>query len=252
VQRKKFCPELQSEAVEEGAEQSALSPEMRELVAANPIEVPSKKVFAGGQVVHLDLAKTHPYKPLPTIANTRTCVSALGYVCAFNEFQGRYLIHTKQEWLDVNDNMILELREQIIDNFGFEPSKDILRDVILARCLANRFNPILDYLYGLEWDGTSRIDGWLTIYLGVEDTALTRQIGRKFLCGLVRRAKQPGCKFDHVLVFEGEQGIGKSRALKTLVGGVGEEYFSDQSILDVPHKEQQELTGGAGCMSLRS
>jgi predicted P-loop ATPase len=34
------------------------------------------------------------------------------------------------------------------------------------------------------------------------------------LIAAVRRVKEPGCKFDYIVVLEGEQGIGKSSVLK--------------------------------------
>jgi putative DNA primase/helicase len=46
------------------------------------------------------------------------------------------------------------------------------------------------------------------------------------------------------MIWEGDQDIGKSTGLKALTGTVGEDYFSDQTILDVREKEQQELTRG--------
>lgn len=83
-------------------------------------------------------------------------------------------------------------------------------------CLQNSFNPILDYLDSLEWDGVERIDEWLCTYMGAEDTKLNRAIGRIALIALARRVRDPGCKFDQIIVFESPEGHGKSTALLVL------------------------------------
>jgi hypothetical protein len=67
-------------------------------------------------------------------------------------------------------------------------------------------------------------------------------IGRKWICALVRRARTPGCKFDHTPVLEGEEGIRKSALVAALCPWP--EYFSDETILDKPGKERQELVRG--------
>jgi predicted P-loop ATPase len=54
-----------------------------------------------------------------------------------------------------------------------------------------------------------RLDGWLTRYCGAADTPLNRAFGRKTLLAAVRRVREPGCKFDFMLVLEGPQGQGK-------------------------------------------
>jgi len=53
---------------------------------------------------------------------------------------------------------------------------------------------------------------------------------------MVRRANQPGRKFDHVPTLEGFKDIGKSTAVSS---GPGDAYYSDASILDAKDKEQQ-------------
>ncbi len=94
-----------------------------------------------------------------------------------------------------------------------------------ARIVAawNAFHPVRDYLEQLEWDGVGRVDTWLEDYCAVVPTseahrALVRAVARKWLLSCVARALVPGCKVDTMLVLEGKQGIGKSTALRALVG----------------------------------
>ena len=132
---------------------------------------------------------------------------------------------------------------QLIDReFGFDPGRNPMHDACLQLCLENRCDPIVDYLDSLEWDGVNRIDEWLTTYLGANDTELNRAIGRIVLIAQVRRAREPGCKFDQIIVLESPEGKDKSTALSILAGGP--ENFSDQTILGRGDRDQQELLRG--------
>jgi len=84
--------------------------------------------------------------------------------------------------------------------------------------MAHSFHPVRDFLRDLHWDGTARVDGWLTRYLRVVDSPYVRAVGSAFLVGLVARVMAPGCKVDTMLVIEGEQGARKSTALAVLAG----------------------------------
>ena len=88
------------------------------------------------------------------------------------------------------------------------------------------FHPVKDYLRGLKWDGTKRLDSWLMIYLGVEPSDYAAKTGYCWMIGMVARIEQPGCKFETMLIWEGPQGAGKSRAARAL----GTPWFSDQTI----------------------
>lgn len=88
----------------------------------------------------------------------------------------------------------------------------------------NGFHPVRDYLNRLPWDGTPRVDRWLSRYAGAPDRPYERAVGRMFLIGMVARIAHPGAKMDHTLILEGKQGVGKSTLCKILAG---ERYFTD-------------------------
>lgn len=85
-------------------------------------------------------------------------------------------------------------------------------------------DPMGQWLNGLAWDGVPRVDAWLPRYLGTEDSAVSRAVGRCWLIQAIARACDPGCQADYVLVIEGRQGKRKSSALRALVG---DGWFSD-------------------------
>jgi putative DNA primase/helicase len=88
-----------------------------------------------------------------------------------------------------------------------------------------RVHPVHDYLTGLRWDGVPRLERWVIVYLGAEDTLLNRAIGSRWIISGVARIMQPGAKVDHMLILEGPQGSKKSSAIKTLAGA---EWFTDE------------------------
>src|SRR5262249_49559521 len=103
--------------------------------------------------------------------------------------------------------------------------KDATHDAVNKHARDRAFNPVRDYLNGLKWDGWPRLPTWLHEYLGAEENKYTEGIGTMFLIGMVARIFEPGCKFDYMLILEGEQGLNKSKACAILAGP---EYFSDQ------------------------
>lgn len=95
------------------------------------------------------------------------------------------------------------------------------------------WDPFLEWLEGLQWDGQGRLDSWLHRVCKVEDNGYHKLVGSKFVLSAVARTILPGCDAQHVLVLVGRQGIGKSRALRELCGA---EYFC-ANIGDI-HKEE--------------
>jgi putative DNA primase/helicase len=96
--------------------------------------------------------------------------------------------------------------------------KEMVFDAMMKVARENTFDSAIDYLQGVKWDGTPRLDQWLTHTYGTPDDLYHQKVGSNWMKGLVRRIMVPGCKFDHVLVLEGEQGTRKSTSLMVLGG----------------------------------
>lgn len=156
-------------------------------------------------------------------------------ILGYNEFTGRVEFIKAAPWhrgpflgaQRVNDNDLALLKGHLAMTQHFEMPVAVLGEAAVVAAHDRPFHPVRDYLNGLRWDGTPRLDFWLRDHLGVEDSDYTRACARKTLCAAVARVMNPGCKFDHVLVLEGAQKIGKSTTIKILAGKWGADFSID-------------------------
>ncbi len=118
---------------------------------------------------------------------------------------------------DWSDALTLELTRQFQSFEGLRRiSRDLIDQAVELHAHERKRNCLTDWLDSLQWDGKPRLNSWLIDYCGAQDNAYTREAGRCWLLAAMARAYAPGTKFDHCLVLEGKQGIGKSTALKIL------------------------------------
>jgi hypothetical protein len=182
--------------------------------------------------------------------NAATALTVLGLKCSHDVFHDRKIVEgdiTENLGPQLSDAICRALREKMIAVFGPDFGLTNIQQAAERACEATRFDPVVDYITKLRWDGVLRLDDWAIKYLGCEDTPLNRSIGRKMLIALIRRAQKPGCKFDYVVILEGPQGSGKSTALRIIAG---DDNFSDAPILHLETRAQQETVKGKWIIEL--
>jgi predicted P-loop ATPase len=162
-----------------------------------------------------------------------------------NEFDGKRYLFGNVPWRKIKDVEAVKnvdysgVRNYIESIYGISGNLKI-DDSMALEFEKHTFHPVKDYLNGVKWDGTKRVDTLLIDYLGSEDNIYTREAIRKMLVGAVARIFRPGCKYDLVLTLVGDQGTGKS----TLAKKLGGRWFSD-TFMTVHGKEALEQIQGA-------
>lgn len=81
-----------------------------------------------------------------------------------------------------------------------------------------QIDPLREYVEGVRWDGTPRLEGWLARYWGVAPGEYAAAVGTHWLVGMVVRALEPGQQVQTMPVLCGAQGAGKSRGVRALGG----------------------------------
>ncbi len=123
-------------------------------------------------------------------------------------------------WSDRDDLLVADW----LQHQGVLVPASIAGQAVEAVARDRPFHPVREYLDALRWDGTPRIDTWLSSYLGATDNCYIRAVGPRWLISAVARIHQPGAKVDCALILEGPQGIKKSTALRIM----GQPWFTDR------------------------
>jgi hypothetical protein len=178
-----------------------------------------------------------------SIANITLALDRLGVALTFDAFARKPFIsyHGRGELLEEDNATDLWL--DVDQKELFRPTKDLFIDVLKARARQASFHPILDYLASLEWDGTPRLDTWLTSAGSAANTTYTRSVASLVLIAAVRRVRVPGVKFDEMLILESPtQGLLKSTAIRTLCHDP--KWYGDDLPLGSDAKSVIERTSG--------
>jgi putative DNA primase/helicase len=172
-----------------------------------------------------------------TLANVAAALEGapeLAGIVAFDSFTRRVLLvrrppwgarlFSRRPWRDADD---AELMNWLQQNGVPVVASVTVADAVRMVAERHQFDALEDFLRSLTWDGSPRLDEWLSRYLGAEPSGLAAAMGRAWLISAIARGLQPGCQADHVLVLEGPQGAGKSTAARILGGEFTQEHLPD-------------------------
>ena len=148
----------------------------------------------------------------------------------YNLFTKNIEFSKKPIWLDPSEILTpwdetdaILCKKHFSSVYAFNLNKNMVHEAALAVANNTCYHPIKDYLNSLKWDGKRRVKSWMATYLGAENTEYEQAVGELLLTAAVSRIFAPGCKYEYLIVLEGEQGVGKTRACAILGG----EWYGD-------------------------
>jgi hypothetical protein len=116
-------------------------------------------------------------------------------VLTYDEFAARVVTRKPPPW----SNRIIERWTDDCDSRacawlqkqGIPTPVGVVGRAIQTVAKENPVHPVREYLNALNWDGTPRLDRWLSRYFGVEDGEYVRAIGSRFLIQTSPRTASP-------------------------------------------------------------
>lgn len=109
--------------------------------------------------------------------------------------------------------------------YQLSAKRELVMDCVEAMARRSKVHPVREYLEGLVWDGKPRIDDMFPRLFSADVSDYTMQAARCFMVSAVARilwtdpmVRHNGAQVDFMLVLEGEQGRGKTGAVRELFG----------------------------------
>lgn len=152
--------------------------------------------------------------------------------------------HSAKLWRTVDDDY---LYRRVQERYVYDGRAVVRSDKNLFKAFSvftdrHSYDKLRDLLESLPpWDGSPRKDRLLIDCLGAEDNSYVVAVTALFLRAAIARALDPGCKYDHMVVLQGPQGIGKSTLLRLLA--MDDALFVDD-VKNIGTKDAQELIQG--------
>ena len=175
-------------------------------------------------------------KPLPVIENFVAVMQNDAHysVVRYNEMTGCAEIHNTAngelkitKWTDADEARSMMYIESRYNMYSKDKHSAALRILFDERA----YNPIIDIVDSIQWDGKSRVCDFLHRWAKVEDSAYTKEVSRLIFAGGIHRLYQPGTKFDDVPILIGvRQGEGKSSLIRWLA--INDQYYGEVNLME--------------------
>lgn len=145
-------------------------------------------------------------KILDLVCNYSIALQNIGHKFSYNEFTHNTYIDDER----VDAECLKELQMymgRVIQHDKQNNISSAIHDVAVL----NSFHPLRDFFTAGNWDGKERLAFIFSKFFGANDSALTREITKKWFVAAIKRLFEPGCKFDNMLIlYDKLQGVGKS------------------------------------------
>ena len=152
-----------------------------------------------------------------------------------------YRKNAGEAWQPFKDTDYTRLRIELALT-GFLPiGREIIRDCVHYAAGLRRFDTAIEWLSGLEWDGVKRVETFMSRYMAAEDSAYTRSVANYMWAALAGRVLSPGCKADAAVILVGEQYVGKSFAVASIVPD--KRFFTEMSFADIEEDLSRKMRG---------
>lgn len=143
----------------------------------------------------------------------------------YDEFINRVLTRDGdgvRQWRDDDDTRVAVYMQQTVGMVTVPVS--IVADAVRYVARQRVRHCVREHVSQFTWDGVERIAHAFEDFWGVEPalnqpSEYVLAVSFNFFLSMMARIMAPGCQVDTMVIFEGPQGIGKSRALRT-IGGV--------------------------------
>ena len=151
----------------------------------------------------------------------------------YNEMRGKAEIHSivKGElkvdpWTDADEAQSMNYIESAFGIYSKDKHSAALRILFQKRA----YNPLVQIVESIEWDGKDRCQHFLTKWGLAEDSPYTREVSRLIFAGGIHRLYEPGCKFEDVPILMGDQGCGKSTLVRYLA--INDDFFGELKVME--------------------
>lgn len=143
-----------------------------------------------------------------------------GYTIGFDTFLATEMLSPDgAAWKPFRDTDYTRLR-RALERFGFKSfggGNELIRQAVALIAEEHTFDSAQAWLRGLMWDGVPRIEQFVARYLGGEDSAYSRAVGRYIWSAMAGRVLRPGAKADMMPILYGPQGARKTTIVGSLV-----------------------------------
>ncbi|MDE5619975.1 MAG: toprim domain-containing protein [Ruminococcus sp.] len=182
--------------------------------------------------------------PLERFEQFEEFIDKCGYSIKYNQITHNFEFYgfDKGESAEhLAENVPSILKDKLKEDFNSVSRQDTI-DYITRYATRHKFNPVLNAIKSVKWDGKDRIEEIYTIFripsASTEEGKYSRIYIRKWLmqtcCALFNVIECP-FSLDIILVFKGRQGIGKTRFFEKLA--LKSQFFGEGICLDPRDKD---------------